>query len=527
MNEAFTVPQTAGPEATIFYLPQALRAKDAPLEGEGELDLDMRLLEEAGRDICIRARTYPVGERDGALLFACQNVNDELLREALHLRTGREIQFLRADGPTLEYQVKRISGKSGALEEGGILSDLIRSEVAIQDGSSLEEIKKKSQSEPVIKLVNNLVNLAIAEVATDIHIEPGENLVKVRYRKDGMLRDSMELPKWVQASLTSRIKILAELDIAEKRLPQDGRIKWMHEGEPIDMRVSTLPTRVGEKVVIRILKQVESVGTLESLGMAEEVYSQIRQMIHRPQGMLFVTGPTGSGKSSTLYAALREILEKDINVSTIEDPIEYRLDGANQVQINDKAGLSFASALRSLLRQDPDVIMVGEIRDEETAGIAVQAAQTGHLVFSTLHTNDAASAVTRLLDLKIKPFLISSAVLGVLSQRLVRRLCRSCFAMRPPTDEERVFLPMLPDLCPTPVGCPACNGTGYRGRTGIFELLVFDTGVREGILTGKSEAHLKRISGYRQLVMDGIDKLKHNVTSASELIRVAVMEAQT
>ncbi|MEO7775958.1 MAG: ATPase, T2SS/T4P/T4SS family, partial [Fibrobacteria bacterium] len=218
---------------------------------------------------------------------------------------------------------------------------------------------------------------------------------------------------------------------------------------------------------------------------------------------------------------------KDINVSTIEDPIEYRLEGANQVQINEKAGLTFAGALRSLLRQDPDVIMVGEIRDEETAAIAVQAAQTGHLVFSTLHTNDAASVVTRLLDLKIKPFLISSAVLGVLSQRLVRKLCQACFKMLPPTAEEKMFLPMLPALCPTAVGCPACNGTGYRGRTGIFEMLQFDSQIREAILGGKSEAHIKKTANYRQLVMDGMEKLSQNITSAGELIRVAVMEAQT
>ena len=493
----------------------------------GQLDLEPSLLDAVGRDICIRCRTYPIAEAAGGLIFAAQNVNDELLREALQLRTGKPVDFRKADAPTLEYQIKRISGSAGALEEGGILSDLIKSEVAIQEGSSLEEIKKKSQSEPVIKLVNNLVNQAIAEAATDIHIEPGESLVKVRYRKDGMLKDSMELPKWVQASLTSRVKILAELDIAEKRLPQDGRIKWQHEGEFIDMRVSTLPTRVGEKVVIRILKHMDHVGSLESLGMSPEVMAAIKQIIHRPQGMLFVTGPTGSGKSSTLYASLREILQKDINVSTIEDPIEYRLEGANQVQIHEKAGLTFAEALRSLLRQDPDVIMVGEIRDEETAAIAVQAAQTGHLVFSTLHTNDAASAVTRLLDLKIKPFLIGSAVLGVLSQRLVRKLCEACFIMAPPSPEEKVFLPNLPGKCPTPVGCPACNGTGYRGRTGIFELLLFDTAVREAVLSGKSETHIKQISKYRQLVMDGLEKLQHNMTSAGELIRVAVMEAQT
>jgi type II secretory ATPase GspE/PulE/Tfp pilus assembly ATPase PilB-like protein len=496
-------------------------------EAADGLRLDPALLEEVGRDICIRCRTYPVSRVGEALLYAAQNANDELLREALQLRTGREVEFIKAEAQVMEYQLKRIAGKAGGSDDGGILSDLIKSEVDINEGSSLEEIRKKSQSEPVIKLVNNLVNQAIHEVATDIHIEPGENLVKVRYRKDGMLKDSLELPKWVQNTLTSRIKILAELDIAEKRLPQDGRIKWQYEGEAIDMRVSTLPTRVGEKVVIRILKHIESVGSLETLGMAPEIFTVMRQLIHRPQGMIFVTGPTGSGKSSTLYASLREILEKDINVSTIEDPIEYRLDGANQVQINEKAGLTFASALRSLLRQDPDVIMVGEIRDEETAAIAVQAAQTGHLVFSTLHTNDAASAVTRLLDLKIKPFLIGSAVLGVLSQRLVRKLCRQCCAMAAPTAEEKLFLPRLPEACPVPVGCPACNGTGYRGRTGIFELLQFDAGVREAILSGKSEANLKQISGYKSLVTDGMDKLNQKSTSAAELIRVAVMEAQT
>ncbi len=490
-------------------------------------EINLALLDDVGRDICIRSRTYPVDIVDGVLVFAANNLNDELLREALQLRTGRPVEFRKTDAPTLEFQVKRITGKSGALEDGGILSDLIKSEVAIQEGSSLEEIKKKSQSEPVIKLVNNLVNQAIAEIATDIHIEPAETVVKVRYRKDGMLKESIELPKWVQASLTSRIKILAELDIAEKRLPQDGRIKWLYEGEYIDMRVSTLPTRVGEKVVIRILKHMDHVENMESLGMSQDVLAAMNQLIHRPQGMLFVTGPTGSGKSSTLYASLKEILEKDINVSTIEDPIEYRLDGANQVQINEKAGLTFSGALRSLLRQDPDVIMIGEIRDEETAAIAVQAAQTGHLVFSTLHTNDAASAVTRLLDLKIKPFLISSAVLGVLSQRLVRKLCKQCLTLSPPTVEEKLFLPGLPELCPTATGCAACNGTGYRGRIGIFELLLFNTAIREAVINGKSESFIKDLSNHKQLVVDGMDKLKLHITSASELIRVAVMEAQT
>ncbi len=487
--------------------------------------IDWDCVDAVGRDICRRSRTYPVREEGGTVYFAVQNPWDEPLREALQLRLRKPVRFLAKEAAELDLQIRRLSGSEGAGGEGGILGDLIKSEVAIQEGSSLEEIRRKSQSEPVIKLVNNLVNQAIAEGATDIHIEPAEHHVKVRYRKDGLLRDALDLPKWVQASLASRIKILSQLDIAEKRLPQDGRIRWPHDGDPIDLRVSTLPTRAGEKVVMRVLQHLEKVSTLETLGMDNRTLETIRRIIHRPQGMLFVTGPTGSGKSSTLYAGLREILGKDINVSTIEDPIEYRLEGANQVQIHEKAGLTFAEALRSLLRQDPDVIMVGEIRDEETAGIAVQAAQTGHLVFSTLHTNDAASAVTRLLDLQVKPFLIASAVLGVLSQRLVRKLCPACFEMRPPNAEERHYLPQLPDLCPAPVGCPACH-EGYRGRIGIFELLEFDADVREAIHSGSGDAALRRLSKHASLVDDGLEKVRRKLTTPGELIRVAVMESR-
>ncbi len=480
-----------------------------------------------GRDICLRARTVPVSFGKNGYVFACANPRDELLREALEMRLESTVELVHADPEILEFQLARLTSSSTGANEGGILDELLQSDIALSEGSSLEEIRRKSQSAPVIKLANNIIRQAIAESATDIHLEPGENKVKVRFRRDGLLKDSMELPKWVQGSLTSRLKILAELDIAEKRLPQDGRIKWQGETDLIDLRVSTLPTRLGEKVVLRILRHMENVAALEALGMPPRIFEPVRLLIHRPQGMLFVTGPTGSGKSSTLYAGLREILQKDINVSTIEDPIEYRLDGANQVQINEKAGLGFAEALRSLLRQDPDVIMVGEIRDEETAAIAVQAAQTGHLVFSTLHTNDAVSAVSRLLDLKVKPFLISSAVLGVLSQRLVRRLCPACHKWEAPAPEEKLLLPDLPESCPTPVGCSLCGDTGYKGRTGIFELLLFDAAVREAILTGKSEAHIKDITRFLPLVFDGIEKLRNGVTSASELLRVAATETQT
>jgi type II secretory ATPase GspE/PulE/Tfp pilus assembly ATPase PilB-like protein len=499
--------------------PSLLENADTPLVHAG-------LSESVGRDICLRAKVFPLGREWGEVVFAASIAADELLREALSLRLGEPVKLVAKSPDFLAEGLHQVEALAEKAEGEGLITELMRSDLAVGEGSSLEEIRRKSQSEPLIKLVNHLVHQAIVEMATDIHVEPGEQGVKVRYRKDGMLKDAMDLPKWVQASMTSRLKILAELDISEKRLPQDGRIKWPHEGEFIDLRVSTLPTRVGEKVVIRILKHLEQVAQFESLGMQTDTLQALRNIIHRPQGMLFVTGPTGSGKSSTLYAALREIIDKDINVSTIEDPIEYRLEGANQVQIHEKAGLTFASALRSLLRQDPDVIMVGEIRDEETAAIAVQAAQTGHLVFSTLHTNDAPSAVTRLMDLKIKPFLISSAVLGVLSQRLVRRLCQRCKVMAPPTAEEKAFLPNLPALCPTAQGCPSCQGTGYRGRTGIFELLVFDAAVREAVIAGKSDTEIKKVAAYRTLVQDGLDKLQLQMTTAAELIRVAVMEAQ-
>ncbi|MBK8802439.1 MAG: type II/IV secretion system protein [Fibrobacteres bacterium] len=339
------------------------------------------------------------------------------------------------------------------------------------------------------------------------------------------MREFLVLPRWVQASLTSRIKILAELDIVEKRLPQDGRIQRLWQGESLDVRVSTLPTRTGEKVVLRLLRQDASVVDLVQVGMGPRVRALFESLCDRPQGMVFVTGPTGSGKSSTLYAALRRILPRDINITTIEDPIEYRLKGANQVQILEKAGLTFAEALRSILRQDPDVILVGEIRDAETAGIAVQAAQTGHLVFSTLHTNDAAGAVTRLSDLGVPRFLVASAVLGVVAQRLVRKICPHCVAWSETTPEERAAFPgdaTVPASVPRAVGCPSCDGTGYKGRTGIFEILVVDDLLREAIVRGEPETVIRKLSGMQPLLLDGLEKVAEGRTTLEEVLRVGL-----
>ncbi|MBF0432717.1 MAG: type II/IV secretion system protein [Fibrobacteria bacterium] len=485
-----------------------------------EVDIELSL--ELGKNFCVSSKCYPIGLSNDGYEIAVAKY-DELLLEALQLRTEKNIRLIELETRTFESQLKKIAESSGH-SLGDQFKNLDKSEIAIGDENSVEELRKKSNIEPVVKLVNEIIDRAVSEGATDIHIESVEKAVKVRFRKDGMLRKALELPVWVQAPLVSRIKVLAELDIAEKRIPHDGRIKWMNSGEAVDLRVSTLPTRLGEKVVLRVLKHAFYVSRLDSLGMQQTIYKAIQEIVNKPQGMFFVTGPTGSGKTSSLYAALREIVSKDINISTIEDPIEYRMDGANQVQVNEKAGLTFASALRSLLRQDPDVILVGEIRDEETAEIAVRAAQTGHLVFATLHTNDAISAVTRLRDLKIKPFLISSTVLGIMAQRLVRKVCPECHVMEAPTKEELLFMSDLPDLCPKAVGCKSCGFTGYSGRTGVFEMLQMNNRIKEAILNEEGEHKIKEYSGMRTLLLDGFTKIKEGLTTPAELMRVAMSE---
>jgi type II secretory ATPase GspE/PulE/Tfp pilus assembly ATPase PilB-like protein len=480
-----------------------------------------------GVEFSLRHEAVPVRAADGSVVLAFAGAADpEALEWARHLAgLAEEPGFREEAGEVVAHALAVLRGERAAAGEEGLLSRLTEEEIAVGDGSTLDEIRRKSQAEPVVRLADHIFDEALRLSATDIHLEPEENGVVVRLRRDGLLREFLVLPRWVQASLTSRIKILAELDIAEKRLPQDGRIQRGWQGETLDVRVSTLPTRLGEKVVLRLLRQNASVLDLEQVGMPQALRSSFEALCDRPQGMVFVTGPTGSGKSSTLYAALRRLLPRQINITTIEDPIEYRLRGANQVQIHEKAGLTFAEALRSILRQDPDVILVGEIRDPETAGIAVQAAQTGHLVFSTLHTNDAAGAITRLADLGVPRFLVASAVLGVAAQRLVRKVCPSCVVWGEPTAEERAQFPagtQVPDRVPRPVGCPECEEEGYRGRVGIFELLTLDDPLREAIVAGVPETQVRRVSNLRPLLMDGLDKVGAGVTTLEEILRVGL-----
>ena len=380
---------------------------------------------------------------------------------------------------------------------------------------------------PVIRMINALLLQALKERASDLHFEPYESRAVVRFRVDGVLRDVIEPPRALHAALVSRLKIMASLDIAEKRLPQDGRIALKLGGRSVDVRMSTLPTGSGERVVLRLLDQDAARLDLGALGMSDETLAAIDRLIREPHGILLVTGPTGSGKTTTLYAALSRLPRGSVNMMTVEDPIEYALDGVAQTPVNPRIDLTFARALRAILRQDPDIVMIGEIRDLETAQIAVQASLTGHLVLATLHTNDAASAVTRLADMGVEPYLLSSSLLGVLAQRLVRALCPACRVKVDADKGERELLarmglPALESLY-VPRGCAECNESGYRGRTGIYELIVIDEALRRSIHDRAPEAVLREAAtaaGATTLRGDGGRWLADGTTSLAELLRV-------
>jgi general secretion pathway protein E len=381
---------------------------------------------------------------------------------------------------------------------------------------------------PVIKLVNLVLSQAVRDNASDVHIESYKDRVKIRKRVDGILYDMYTPPRHVQAKLISRIKIMARMDIAEKRLPQDGRIEIRIAERNVDIRVSTLPTSFGERVVMRLLDKSSSLAPLESLGMGREDLDRFLELIRTPHGIILVTGPTGSGKTTTLYSALSILNQPDINIITVEDPIEYQMNGISQMQVNPKIGLTFASGLRTIVRQDPDVILVGEIRDLETAEIAIQSALTGHLVFSTLHTNDAASAVTRLIDMGVEPFLVSSSVCAIMAQRLVRRLCPNCREAYTPEESSLQRLGLGPEFNGRELyrgtGCEQCGQTGYRGRVGIFELMPLTTELKNLILTTSEAGQIKdkalKTLGMRTLREDGLRKVLAGETSLEEVFRV-------
>jgi len=419
-------------------------------------------------------------------------------------------------------------GGAGALvwnddpARGGDLARLL------QDIPEAEDLLDAGTQAPVIRMINALLLQALRERASDLHFEPYEARSVVRFRIDGVLRDVIEPPRALHAALVSRLKIMALLDIAEKRLPQDGRITLKLGDKPVDVRVSTVPTGTSERVVLRLLDKDSARLDLGALGMADDTLRAIDALIQRPHGILLVTGPTGSGKTTTLYAALSRLDRAHHNIMTVEDPIEYALDGVGQIQVNPRIELTFARALRSILRQDPDVIMIGEIRDAETAQIAVQASLTGHLVLATLHTNDAASAITRLADMGIEPYLVASSLLGVLAQRLVRRLCPECTEADAPSPEEHALLERLGGhgihRLHRPRGCAACHHTGYAGRTGIYELLGVDESVRASIHEQQGERELRALmtaGGMQSLARDALRWLASGETSLAEVLRVS------
>ncbi len=462
-----------------------------------------------------QSRCLPYGMSDQGLTLAMADPLDFETIAAVRGFTGMKVQPVLAAENELLEAIDKHYGESAARQDAG-------DEFGNEDGKAdLEQLRDMASEAPVIRTVNAIIASAVEKRASDIHIEPYEKLFRIRFRIDGILYEQETPPKEMKFALISRLKLMARLNIAERRLPQDGRIKVKTLGREVDLRVSTLPTLYGECVVMRLLDRSagDNFYDLRKLGFSQQMLDRMEFYTGLPHGIMFVTGPTGSGKSTTLYSALKRINGADRKIITIEDPVEYQMDGINQIHVNNQIGLTFASGLRHIMRQDPDVIMVGEVRDRETADVAIRSALTGHFVFSSLHTNDAPSAVTRLVDMGVENYLISSSVVSILAQRLVRRICPQCrqvsgTAMRPEGYEVE---------CYRGRGCEACNGSGYSGRLGIFELMEMHDDIRKHIMANEDAiiiAATARRLGMRTLREDGWDKVEHGVTTPDEVLRV-------
>jgi len=463
---------------------------------------------------------------DGVEVWVRPGVTSQALAEVRRV-VGAPVRPLMLTADLFERRLTQIytDNQSGAAAIMDDMNEAVDLQSLAEGLPQVTDLLDAEDDAPVIRFINVLLTQAMRERASDIHIEVFEGRSLVRYRIDGTLRDVLEPPRALHAAVVSRVKVMASLDIAEKRLPQDGRITLRIAGRPVDVRVSTLPTGHGERVVLRLLDK--SAGRLDftALGMSEPTRREMDELIHQAHGIILVTGPTGSGKTTTLYAGLSRLDASKLNIMTVEDPIEYDLDGVGQTQVNPGIEMTFARALRSILRQDPDVVMIGEIRDLETARIAVQASLTGHLVLATLHTNDAAGAITRLIDMGIEPFLLSSSLIGVLAQRLVRRLCPECRRASAPTDTERAMLTSSWGNRPvyTAVGCSACKKIGYRGRSGIYELLTVDDEIRAMVHERNSEQSLRNLAlrkGMVSLREDGLRWVAQGETTVEEVLRV-------
>ncbi len=491
-----------------------------------ELPVSALLSEQLPADYLRRCRALPVGIEEGGLRLAMADPLDHDTAAAIEFLIEQRVVRIIATPSDLDVGFDRIyGGKPGAGDRNGLLMGR-QDEAGEDDAARLKDLASEA---PIIRLVEDTIIRAVTEQASDIHIEPGENSVRVRFRRDGALSVAENLPLDVKAAVISRIKIMARLNIAERRMPQDGRIRLAVRGRDIDMRVSTMPTMYGESVVLRILDRSVQLLDLDALGLSAPALSGFRAALEQPNGIVLVTGPTGSGKTTTLYAGLSRINQADSKLFTVEDPIEYHLDGINQIQVNARIGLTFATALRSILRQDPDIVMIGEIRDLETAEIAVQASLTGHLVLSTVHTNSAAATITRLVDMGVERYLLASSLSGILAQRLVRRLCEACAAERimPPAMLERLVADAGFALDATvhvrmPKGCAKCRGTGYAGRTAIAELMPITDEVREAIVRGATEREIEDAglrAGMIGMYRDGLVRVLAGETTVEEVLQ--------
>lgn len=481
-------------------------------------------------DIAQKYQAVPFGLMGNTLNVAMSDPGNLFVIDDMRFLTRKNIQVHVASDSMIKKVIAQVYAGAESLDD---VLGLLREEIDVDvvqgatDEMDLALLEDAAEQAPVVKLVNLILMDAMRKQASDIHIEPYEKTLRVRFRIDGVLYEIMRPPLQLKNAMISRIKIMSRLDIAERRLPQDGRIKLKAKGREMDFRVSILPTLFGEKVVLRLLDKSGLQLDMTKLGFEESQYKHFRDAIYMPFGMVLVTGPTGSGKTTTLYSALSELNKVSHNISTAEDPIEYNLTGINQVQMHESIGLTFAAALRSFLRQDPDIIMVGEVRDFETAEIAVKAALTGHLVLSTLHTNDAPSTINRLLNMGVEGFLVSSAVNLVLAQRLVRRVCSECAVVEEVPPETLLDLGVQEDElgtfeCRIGKGCPVCNDTGYRGRIALYEVMPMHEQIRELVLMGASAAEIKKESirlGMLTLRRSGINKLKLGITSIEEVIR--------
>ncbi|RJR14534.1 MAG: type IV-A pilus assembly ATPase PilB [Nitrospiraceae bacterium] len=495
-------------------------------------DIEPSIIKFIPYEVANKYQIFPISKNGASLKLAMTDPSNVFAIDDVKFMTGYDVQPMVASESAIKeaiskfYEQSDLQGAIKGIDLDNENLDLIQES---DDDVDMNDLKNAVDEAPVVKLVNLILSEAITRGASDIHLEPYEKTFRIRYRIDGTLYDIMQPPIRLKAALASRLKIMAELDIAERRLPQDGRIKLKVKDRAVDLRVSTLPTLFGEKIVMRILDKSNLNLDLTKLGFEEKALKDFDEAIHSPFGMVLVTGPTGSGKTTTLYSAMSTINKVDVNIMTAEDPVEYNLLGINQVYVREDIGLTFASALRSFLRQDPDIVMVGEIRDFETAEIAVKAALTGHLVLSTLHTNDAPSTISRLLNMGVEPFLVSASVVLILAQRLCRKICEQC------KEEEKVPVSSLVDIgflqeeadaikIMKGKGCQACGGTGYKGRIALYEVMPVKEDLKEMIVKGATATELKRAaikSGMKSLRMSGLTKIREGVTSIEEVLKVS------